>query len=127
MKLAVLVGGISYFILGMRYTLHHEKFTNSEDPELDEIIQNLIFLYAFAGFDFHLELFSLFDDTDGTSHCKSTYQFKLQEDDMEILLHGRPLRKEYANRLQREEPNKRLEPPSAIEKTRTNIEEPSQQ
>ena len=81
-KLAVIIGGASYFGLGIYYTIVDGEFTNGASPKLDDIILELLFLYAFAGFDFHIEIISMVDDSDGTNLNKSDYKLLLDSDDM---------------------------------------------
>lgn len=73
-KLAVVFGGTAYFGLGIYYTIVDGEFTDGASPKLDNIILELLFLYAFAGFDFHIEIISMVDDTDGTTENKSNYK-----------------------------------------------------
>lgn len=79
MKIALILGGTSYFSLGIYFTFDQTSFTNNADPELDSTIQKFIFLFAFAGYDFYLESIALMDDTDGSTQCEYTY--KLQSSD----------------------------------------------
>jgi hypothetical protein len=89
MKLSLLIGGASYFGLSLYYTVVDVQFTGGSDPESDSNIKNLLFLYAFSGFDFYLESFSLIDGVDGTALGMMRSQLQCPEDDMEILLYGK--------------------------------------
>lgn len=53
-KIAVAAGAGAYFGLGMYYTVVDGKFTDGASEELDGIIINILLLFAFAGFDYHL-------------------------------------------------------------------------
>lgn len=53
-KIAVASGAGAYFGLGMYYTVVDGKFTDGASEELDGIILNILILFAFAGFDYHL-------------------------------------------------------------------------
>ena len=72
-KISIAIGAGSYFGLGMYYTVVDGKFTDGQSQELDGVILNLILLFAFAGFDYHLEIFSIIDETDGTNQYNLTY------------------------------------------------------
>lgn len=37
-------------------------------------MRNLIYLYAFAGFDLQIEIFSMFDEFDGTNKFRIDYK-----------------------------------------------------
>lgn len=86
MKIALLIGGASYFGLGLYYTLSATSFTDGKDPELEKKIRNFLFLFAFAGFDFYLESLALMDDIDGSTHCKSIYHLQCPHENIAILL-----------------------------------------
>ena len=53
---------------------------------MQEMIRNFIFLFAFAGFDFYLESFSLMDDIDGTTKFKNEYRLQCPDENLEALL-----------------------------------------
>lgn len=54
MKIALLIGGSSCFGLSIYYTIFGVDFVEEGDKEMEEMLRNFIFLFAFAGFDFYL-------------------------------------------------------------------------
>lgn len=69
-----MIGAISFFSIGIYYTVAAIDFTGGQNPEVDKLIKDIIFLYIFAGFELFNELFAKIDDIDGTATFKGGYK-----------------------------------------------------
>ena len=103
MKIALLIGGSSCFGLSIYYTILGVDFVEEGDEKMQEMLRNFIFLFAFAGFDFYLESFSLMDDIDGTTKCKNIYRLQCSEESLETLLKSSEKRKKLGERKEVED------------------------
>ena len=87
-KISLMLGAISFFGIGIFYTVMDVGFTNGENHKIDKLIKDIIFLYIFAGFELFNEIFSKVDDIDGTATFKGGYKLECDDADMEMLLKG---------------------------------------
>lgn len=69
-----MIGAVSFFGIGLFYTVKEVDFTDGENPKIDRLIKDIIFLYIFAGFELFNEIFSKVDDMDGTATFKGGYK-----------------------------------------------------
>lgn len=87
-KICLILGAVSFFGLGIYYTMRDVEFTGGANQQIDKIINDIIFLYIFAGFEMFNEIFSKVDDIDGTSSFKGGYKLECDNADMELLMNG---------------------------------------
>lgn len=81
-KISLILGAVSFFSIGIYYTVAEVNFTKGENTSIDKIIKDIIFLYIFAGFEMFNEIFSKVDDIDGTSVFKGGYKLECDNTDM---------------------------------------------
>jgi hypothetical protein len=79
-------GAVSFFGIGIYYTVTDKNITNDKDPKIDQLVKDIIFLYIFAGFELFNEIFSKVDDVDGTATFKGGYLLENDSENMQLLL-----------------------------------------
>ena len=75
-KICLMIGAISFFSIGIFYTVTSAQFTNGRAPEADLKIKEIIFLFIFAGFTYFSEMFDKLDNIDGTAKFKAGYKLE---------------------------------------------------